>query len=110
MSSFNDYHAHIYYEFADIEKARALVEKIRAEFDLPIGRVWDRPVGPHPVGSCQITVPQEAFAEFISWLMLNRGDLDVFFHANTGNDYIDHTQYIGWLGKSYPLKKDMFEP
>lgn len=108
MTIFNEYHVHLYYEVKEIAKAEALVEKVRASFDLQIGRIWDRPVGPHPIGSCQITLPQSQFADFIPWLMRERGELDAFIHADTGNDLIDHTEYVMWLGKSYPLNLEIF--
>lgn len=108
MSKIQEYHAHLYYEVSDIEKAQAVVNKIKQSFDIPVGRVWDKPVGPHPIGSCQITVSNEAFGEFIPWLLENREGFDVFIHAVTGNDLADHTEYVMWIGKSYTLNTEMF--
>ncbi len=104
-----DYHAHLYYEFSDIEEAKEVLEKVKSQFDFSVGRVWDRPVGPHPIGSCQITVPVDALNEFIPWMMKERGRFDVFFHANTGDDLLDHTQCVVWMGKEHTLKIDMFK-
>ncbi len=105
---FESYHAHLYYPIEDIPKAEALLEKVRSNFDLEIGRVWDKPVGPHPIGSCQISVTNEAFAEFIPWLMREREGMDVFVHGLSGDDLADHTEHVMWLGKSYKLNTEMF--
>ncbi len=109
MEKFKNYHAHIYFTPDQLERAESLVNKIKENFDLEIGRVWNKPVGPHPVGSCQITVPNEAFAQFIPWLMREREGLDIFLHPNSGDDLADHTRYAAWLGKSYALNIGMFE-
>ena len=109
MSSIYSYHAHIYFGPDQLADAEELVERVRSNFDLEIGRIWNKPIGPHPTGSCQITVPKEEFGKVIPWLMEERGDLDVFVHANTGNDLADHTQFVGWLGKSYELNIEMFK-
>ena len=39
----------------------------------------------------------------------NRGDVDVFIHPNTGDDLLDHTQHIMWIGESYPLNLSVSE-
>ena len=41
-------------------------------------------------------------------LVLNRGKLTVFTHAQTGNALKDHTQHVIWLGPSETLKLDQF--
>lgn len=109
MSAFKDtseiqfYHAHIYYDETTLEEARTLRQVAGEMFDIPLGRLHERPVGPHTVWSCQLTVPKERFGEIVSWLALNRGKLDFFIHPVTGDDVADHTQHVMWLGRSYPL-------
>jgi aromatic ring-cleaving dioxygenase len=44
----------------------------------------------------------------IRWLALNRGELDVFVHPNTGNGRADHSAHVMFLGKSYPLDLSIF--
>ena len=29
----------------------------------------------------------------VKWVMLNRGDSDIFIHPNTGNEVNDHTKW-----------------
>ena len=42
--------------------------------------------------------------EILPFLILNRGDLDVFLHPLTGDDLADHRDYATWLGNQYELK------
>lgn len=102
------FHAHIYYGPETLEEAKNLREKAGEMFGLELGRLHERPVGPHLPWSCQLSVPKEQFAEVISWLALNRGRLDFFIHPVTGNDYDDHAKYAMWLGKSYDLNLTIF--
>jgi aromatic ring-cleaving dioxygenase len=73
-----------------------------------MGRVHERPVGPHPAWSCQLTFDAADFDRVIPWLEDHRGELDVFVHGQTGDDLADHTTHASWLGKAYELKLDMF--
>ena len=103
------YHFHLYYEVSQIKKAQEVLDHFRANFNFPIGRVWDRPVGPHPIGSCQITVPSGDFEEVTNWFFDNRQELDLFVHRDSGNDLKDHTEAVMWIGKSYDLKLEIFQ-
>lgn len=104
-----DFHAHIYFDAEEVEKARALGDAAHQRFGVPVGHYHTRPVGPHPRGSCQLTVPPDRFGEFAQWLVLNRGGLTIFAHANTGDDLADHTDHVIWFGKSEELNLAMFE-
>ena len=106
---FNAFHAHLYYELDQIDVAQKLAKEVSDKFNVPVGRVWDKPVGPHPIGSCQISLDQENYPKVIDWLKENRGIVDVFIHAQTGDDYADHTDHVAWLGKSYELNLDIFK-
>jgi len=108
-NTINSYHAHAYYSDTTIEEAKTLVHLAKEKFDVEIGRFHEKPVGPHPEWSCQITVPPEKFSSLIPWLALNRGNINFFIHPETGNDLIDHTEHIMWLGKSFELNIDMFK-
>jgi DOPA 4,5-dioxygenase len=103
------YHFHLYYPVTNIEEASALREKISSEFDFEVGRLWDKPVGPHPIGSCQVSVPTGRFEEALTWCLANRGGVDFFIHPVTGDDLADHSDHALWLGKSYELKIDGFK-
>jgi aromatic ring-cleaving dioxygenase len=103
-----DFHAHIYFDPEQVEQARALGHAAHEQFRVPEGHYHLRSVGPHPRGSCQLTVPTEQFGEVAQWLVLNRGDLTIFAHANTGYDLADHTRHVIWFGESEALNLAIF--
>lgn len=104
-----NFHAHIYFDAEELEKTRALGDAARQRFGVPVGHYHTRPVGPHPRGSVQLTVPVERFGEVAQWLVLNRGGLTIFAHANTGDDRADHTSHVIWFGASEPLDLSIFD-
>jgi DOPA 4,5-dioxygenase len=103
-----DFHAHIYFDEAQVEQARVLASEVQRRFGVPVGHFHRRPVGPHPRGSVQLTVPAERFGEVASWLAVNRGEFTVFAHASTGNDRVDHTHHVVWFGPSEALDLSIF--
>lgn len=106
---FESYHFHLYFSKEQIATATDLAGQLGEIFKLSVGRVWDRPVGPHPVNSCQITVPKDKFEAVVSWLLVNRLGLDVFIHPEGDNDLIDHRDHIMWIGRSYEINLDIFK-
>ena len=95
-----DFHAHIYFNPDELEKAQALAAEAHARFGVPVGRFHVQPIGPHPRGSCQLTVMPEQFGEFAQWLVRNRNGLTIFAHPSTGDDVPDHTDHAIWFGPS----------
>lgn len=102
------YHFHLYYKLEEITLASEVAEKISKAFDVEVGRLWEKPVGPHPICSCQVSVPVELFEKVTAWFLENRKGIDLFIHPVTGDDFTDHTESIMWIGKSYILNTDMF--
>ncbi len=107
-SIFN-FHAHIYFDADQVDRARALAEAARARFGVSVGHFHERPVGPHPRGSCQLTVAPDQFGDFAQWVALNRDGLTIFAHATTGNDLTDHTEHVIWFGPSEALDLSIFD-
>ncbi len=109
INSHQAYHAHIYFE----EKTKVLAKKLRdasaEKFNLRVGQFVEKPVGPHPCWSCQITFGTKDFESYISWLDTNRGELTIFVHAVTGDDLKDHTEFAYWLGQEVELNLEFFE-
>jgi len=103
MSVITDYHAHVYYDAGTRERANVLCEAAGKVFQLSVGRMHDKAVGPHPRGSCQLAFKADEFARVMPWLIVNRGGLTVFAHANTGDAMKDHTEHVIWLGPSETL-------
>jgi aromatic ring-cleaving dioxygenase len=104
-----DFHAHIYFDEHQVAKARILAEAARDLFEVSVGRLHTGPVGPHPRGSCQLTVDPQDFGEVAQWLVLNRDEFTIFAHANTGDDLADHTRHVIWFGPSETLDLSIFE-
>ena len=109
QSPIRDFHAHIYYDAEEVEQAKALAASVQARFPVPVGHFHLRPVGPHPRGSVQLTVPTELFGDVAQFLALNRGNLTIFAHAETGDDRADHTDHVIWFGPSEPLDLSIFD-
>jgi len=110
IESIGGWHAHVYFDTATRDSARALYDRVAARFpDAEMGRFHERPVGPHPMWSYQIAFAPKTFGEIVPWLSLHRGGLDVFVHPNTGDDRADHTAHVMFLGKSYALDLSIFE-
>jgi aromatic ring-cleaving dioxygenase len=107
-SPIRDFHAHLYYDPDQVELAKWLAADAQTRFGVPVGHFHLRPVGPHPRGSCQLTVPSALFGDVAQWLVLNRGALTIFAHANTGDDLADHTEHVIWFGESEPLNLSIF--
>ena len=98
------FHAHVYFGPDTLEQARALCEQAAQAFpQLKMGRVHERPVGPHPDWSCQLAFKPELFGSVIPWLALRRGALVVFIHPITNNDLVDHRDRAMWMGAVRPL-------
>ena len=104
----HDFHAHIYYDPEDVDHAKALAAAAQARFPIAVGHFHLRPVGPHPRGSVQLTVPTELFGDVAQFLALNRHGLTIFAHAETGEDLADHTQHVIWFGESEELDLSIF--
>ena len=84
MSTITGYHAHVYFDAADRERADQLCKEAGQTFGVTVGRMHDKPVGPHPRGSCQLAFGPELFGQVIPWLIANRAGLTVFAHAEIG--------------------------
>ena len=108
MPAIRDFHAHIYFDPEQLSEAQAFARAAQARFGVPVGHFHLRPVGPHPRGSCQLTIGKDQLTDVVSWLVLNRKGLTVFTHAQTGNALKDHTDHVIWLGPSETLKLDQF--
>ncbi len=108
MTATLSFHAHIYFDADELARAQALAQQARERFGVAIGHFHERPIGPHPRGSCQLTVAGSRFGDFATWAATARDGLTIFAHADTGNDWQDHTQNVVWFGSSEPLNLDIF--
>jgi len=109
MTHISSYHAHIYFDDATADTARAVCEAAAAQFGVAMGRMHAKPVGPHPMGSCQLEAQPAQFALLLPWLALNRAGLIVFCHPTTGDDLADHRDHAIWMGTGLDLNLAIFE-
>jgi aromatic ring-cleaving dioxygenase len=103
------YHAHVYFDAATIDQARALVEDAGRQFKVAVGRVHEKNVGPHPRWSCQIAFSAKEFDRLIPWLDEQRNGLDVLVHGLSGDELKDHTEFAYWLGNEHTLDLSIFK-
>ncbi len=108
MSPVEGYHAHVYFDARTIDQARALCERVAAKFDIRMGRMHERPVGPHPDWSCQLAFDHSKFADVMLYLTLHRDGLVIFTHPLTGDELADHTRHAIWMGAVRKLDVGMF--
>ncbi len=109
MTTINSYHAHVYFDENTVEQARALCRTAADTFGVEMGRVHERPVGPHPMWSCQLHATPDQFSQLLPWLALSRRGLIVFSHPETGNALEDHRDHAIWLGTGLDLKLEIFD-
>ena len=105
------YHAHVYYDpAATRDRAERLRERVAAAFpQAKLGRWHDALVGPHPQSMYQIAFPREMLEKFLPWLMLNRDDLTILLHPETGHPRADHTAHAVWFGAVLALRTEVLE-
>ena len=100
------YHAHVYFDLAQRETAERLRTAISERFTVELGRVHEKPVGPHPKPMYQVAFSPDELAKIVPWLMLNRDGLSVLVHPRTGDDAADHDAHALWLGERLPIDID----
>lgn len=109
MPEISGYHAHVYFDATTMAQAQTLCEAAQRLFGAQMGRMHERPIGPHPMASCQLAFGPEIFAEIMPWLAMNRDGLIVFVHPETGDELRDHRDHGIWMGTGLDLKLDLFQ-
>lgn len=95
------YHAHIYWSSVEDRTLALDVREKLAALDCGLGRVWDEPIGPHPLPMYQVnycTTIQEPVEK-----LLTDSGLTILLHEETGDDLHDHTEGARWLGQKLTL-------
>ncbi len=97
------FHAHVYFDATKIEQARALCAAAAERFGVAMGRVHEKPIGPHLDWSCQLAFAPAAFGELVPWLAMHRAGLVIFIHPISDNELVDHRDRAMWMGAVRPL-------
>ncbi|MEG4024904.1 DOPA 4,5-dioxygenase family protein [Microcoleus sp. S13C4] len=103
------FHGHIYFD-ADNRDAAARVREGLTQFEVQLGRWHDKPIGPHPQAMYQVAFLPDQFGKVVPWLMLNREELNILIHPETGDDVADHTKHSLWLGEKLELNVEFLRP
>lgn len=108
INSHANYHAHFYFDASSQAHAEVLRTSINTELGLYVGNFNTKPVGPHPQWSFQVSFTADDFEVFVTWCIEHRQELSVLLHAVTGDDLLDHTEYVQWLGTPITLDLSRF--
>lgn len=105
-------HVHVYFNAAAKNQALELRELISDRFpELKLGKVHDDPVGPHPLGSYLVLLPDDKEAEVKVFLEDNSQGLSILFHPVSGDDAHDHSdENVSWIGQPLELDHSAFHP
>lgn len=109
LSIIKGYHAHVYFDRETVQQAEHLCQAAGRSFGVGIGRMHEKPVGPHPKWSCQLSATPAQFSNLLPWLALNREGLVIFAHPDTGQHLADHRDRAIWLGVGLELDLSIFE-
>lgn len=99
-----NYHAHIYFAPHYFDKANELYKKALSKSEFSFCKIYDRPIGPHPLAMIEVHFKEDCLDECRNWFETNRNSLSILIHIDTGDDIKDHSENIEWLGT--PLKID----
>ena len=109
------FHAHIYFEPADLSAAEQLHSELQAKKgtgDLVdvifVGEMRDRAVGPHPIPQYEIHFYGRALPTILARIKANR--LRALVHCLTDDDLADHTSQAHWIGEPVALDLSVLDP
>ena len=109
MDSNAPYHAHIYYSTNQRAAALALREAFsRSPEILFVGRLMDRPVGPHPLPQFEVHFHEQSLSTVVAAIEVS--GLTALIHPLTDDDLADHTSLARWVGEPLALDTSVLDP
>ncbi len=97
------YHAHIYFDEDNYQKAALLRRWVAERFHVELGN-WNRePRGPHVTPSFYFGFTNDLLPVIVPWLQLNSLGLTILLHPNTEDPRADHLHYALWVNRSQPV-------
>lgn len=95
------YHAHVYWSTPEQRATALSLRDPLAKTGAGLGRVWDEPIGPHPLPMYQVSYCDDIKNLVEHWL--DDESLSVLLHEDTGDDLRDHTEGARWIGSKLNL-------
>src|SRR5437762_6018666 len=109
MESDAPYHAHIYCSPEQRGTAEALQHEFGRSPDiLFVGRMMDRPVGPHPLPQFEVHFREQAVDAVVA--VIEASGLTALVHPLTNDDLADHTNLARWIGQPLALDTKVLDP
>ena len=103
------HHAHIYYSVEQCAAAEALREEFGRSPDiLFVGRMMDRPVGPHPLPQFEVHFLEQSLPTVVA--AIDGSGLTALVHPLTDDDLADHTSLARWIGEPLALDTSVLDP
>jgi aromatic ring-cleaving dioxygenase len=109
------YHAHIYHEPGQRAVSDALREQLsalqaagRIADLLMVGKLRERPVGPHPLPQFEIHFLKRALPQVLP--LIEASGLRALVHPLTDDDLADHTTLAHWIGAPLELDLSVMDP
>jgi DOPA 4,5-dioxygenase len=68
ISEIREFHAHVSFDPDTPDAAERIHATLARDPAVGVGRVRERPIGPHPKGMFQVAFGHDRFAEIVSWL------------------------------------------
>lgn len=104
------YHAHIYYDAGERAGAAALRDALTllTEHVGFVGRLADRPVGPHPIPQFEIHFFESSLPTLLP--VIEASGLRALVHPLTDDDRADHTTLGQWIGAPLELDLSVLDP
>jgi len=97
------WHCHIYFPMERRDVAVRLNSDIQDRFAIWDYRWLDRSNFLHPKPMFRFQFKREDLPDFLEYMTLNRDGLSILVHAITGDDVIDHSEHVMWLGEPLSL-------
>jgi aromatic ring-cleaving dioxygenase len=97
------YHAHIYFDEDNYEKAALLRKWVADRFVVELGNWNLEPRGPHVTPSYYFGFTNDLLPVIVPWLQLNSLGLTILLHPNSDDPRADHLYYTLWINRTQPV-------
>ena len=104
-----DFHAHVYFDLSESDRAAALRATIARTFGFPVGHLHQATVGPHGKPMFQVSFNAADHAAFTAWLERHRAGLSVLIHPNSVSPVRDHSTSAAWIGTPVAIDLSVFD-